>query len=248
MDEVRLKAALADMISPQLAEELVSDFVKLRQDCATGTLERASPGKFVEVFVQVLQFLGRGQYEDKPSVDDYLSKKADHEGSVPEGLRICGARLARAIYALRNKRNIAHKNAIDPNRFDLALAHQGASWIMAELLRNATAISMHEAGALIELIQAPVGTLVEEIDGTSIVHADTSVKGEILILLHSRFPERVPQSTILSALSARSGGSVRNRLGEMRTAKLIHGDSGVGYRLTQSGYQAALEEIRPHLS
>ena len=248
MDEVRLKAALADMISPQLAEELVSDFVKLRQDCATGTLERASPGKFVEVFVQVLQFLGRGQYEDKPNVDDYLSKKADHEGSVPEGLRICGARLARAIYALRNKRNIAHKNAIDPNRFDLALAHQGASWIMAELLRNATAISMHEAGALIELIQAPVGTLVEEIDGTSIVHADTSVKGEILILLHSRFPERVPQSTIPSALSARSGGSVRNRLGEMRTAKLIHGDSGVGYRLTQSGYQAALEEIRPHLS
>lgn len=248
MDEVRLRAALADMISPQLAEELVSDFVKLRQDCATITLERASPGKFVEVFVQVLQFLGKGQYEDKPNVDDYLSKRADHEGRVPEGLRICGARLARAIYALRNKRNIAHKNAIDPNRFDLALAHQGASWIMAELLRNATAISMHEAGALIELIQSPVGTLVEEIDGISIVHADTSVKGEILILLHSRFPERVPQRAILSAMSARSGGSVRNRLGEMRTAKLIHGDSGLGYRLTQSGYQAALEEIGPHLS
>lgn len=248
MDEARLKAALADMISPQLADELVTDFVKLRQDCATGTLERASPGKFVEVFVQVLQFLGQGQYDDKPNVDDYLNKKADHEGAVAEGLRICGARLARAIYALRNKRNIAHKNAIDPNRFDLALAHQGASWIMAELLRNANAISMHEAGVLIELIQTPVGTLVEEIDGTRIVHADTSVKGEILILLHSHFPERAPQSSILSAMSARSSGSVRNRLGEMRTAKLIHGDNKVGYRLTQSGYQAALEEIAPRLN
>jgi hypothetical protein len=247
VDESRLKAALSSMISSELAEELVSDFVKLRQDCATGTLERASPGKFVEVFVQVLQFLGQGQYDDKPNVDDYLSKKADHEGAIPEGLRICGARLARAIYALRNKRNIAHKNAIDPNRYDLALAHQGASWIMAELLRNATAISMHEAGALIELIQTPVGTLVEEIDGTRIVHADTSVKGEILILLHSHFPERAPQSSILSALSARSSGSVRNRLGEMRTAKLIHGDNKTGYRLTQSGYQAALAEIAPLL-
>lgn len=248
MDEARLKAALAGLISPQLADELVGDFVKLRQDCATGTLERASPGKFVEVFVQVLQFLGQGAYEDKPNVDDYLGRKADHEGAVPEGLRICGARLARAIYALRSKRNIVHKNAIDPNRFDLALAHQGASWIMAELLRNATSISMHEAGALIELIQTPVGTLVEEIDGTRIVHADTSVRGEILILLHSHYPERAPQSSILSAMSARSPGSVRNRLGEMRTAKLIHGDKKTGYRLTQSGYQAALDEIRPILT
>jgi len=34
----------------------------------------------------------------------------------------------------------------------------------------------------------------------------------------------------------------------MCTTKLIHGDSRVGYRLTQSGYQAALEEIRSHLS
>lgn len=247
MDEARLKLALSNMTSVQLADEIVGDFVKLRQDCATGTLERASPGKFVETFVQVLQFLAKGKFDQKPNVDDYLSKKADHESAVPEGLRICGARLARSIYALRNKRNIAHKNPIDPNRFDLALAHQGAAWIMAELLRNASSISMHEAGVLIELIQAPVGSLVEEIDGTRIVHAQTSVKGELLILLHSHFPERASQSSILSALSARSPGSVRNRLGEMRTAKLIHGDSGVGYRLTQSGHKAALDEINPHL-
>lgn len=248
MDEVRLKAALAGMISPKLADELVGDFVKLRQDCATGTLERASPGKFVEVFVQVLQYLGKGKYDERPNVDDYLGRKADHEAGVPEGLRICGARLARAIYALRSKRNIVHKNAIDPNRFDLALAHQGASWIMAELLRSAEAISMEEAGALIELVQAPVGTLVEEIDGTRIVHVNTSVRGEILILLHSHFPDRASQTQILDALFARSAGSVRNRLGEMRTAKLIHGDSSVGYRLTQSGYQAALDEINPAIS
>lgn len=246
MDEARLRIALSSMIPSELAHELIADFVKLRQDCATGTLERASPGKFVEVFVQALQHLAFSKYDEKPNVDDFLEKKADHL-NVPEGLRICGARLARAIYALRNKRNIAHKNPIDPNRFDLALAHQGAAWIMAEFLRNASSISMHEAGVLIELIQAPVGTLVEEIEGTRIVHVQTSVKGKILILLHSHFPERAPQAAILGTLSARSPGSVRNRLAEMRTAKLIHGDGNTGYRLTQAGYQAALKEMRAHL-
>lgn len=244
MDEARLAHALTGLLGQTLAEELTADFVKLRQDCATATLERASPGKIVETFVQCLQQMATGKYDAKPDVDGYLSKRAENETALPEGLRICAVRVARSIYTLRNKRNIAHKNPIDPNTFDLALAHQGAAWIMAELLRNASGVSMQEAGTLIELIQAPVGTLVEEIDGTRLVHADTSVKGEILILLHSHYPERVLVPSILKSLSARSPGSVKNRLGDLRTAKLLHGDGKTGYRLTQAGHAAAVAEIR----
>ena len=244
MDEARLASALAGILSEHLANELTADFLKLRRDCATATLERASPGKFVEAFVQGLQYMVSGTYDAKPDVDGYLSKKIENEVSLPEGLRICAARLARSIYTFRNKRNIAHKNPVDPNTFDLALAHQAAAWIMAELLRNASGVSMQEAGSLIELIQAPIGSLVEEIDGIRLVHAETSVKGEILILLHSHYPERITLSSILSSMLARSPGSVKNRLGELRTAKLVHGDGKTGFRLTQAGHSAAATEIR----
>ena len=243
MDEARLVHALSALLDKTLAQELTRDFLKLRRDLATATLERASTGKFVEGFVQCLQQLVTGTYDQKPDVDLYLSKKAENETVLPEGLRICAVRLARAIYTLRNKRNIAHKNPVDPNTFDLALAHEGAAWIMAELLRNASGLSMQESGALIELLQAPVGTLVEEIDGTRLVHANTSVRGEILILLHSYYPDRVPVGDILKSMSARSPGSVKNRLAELRNAKLLHGDGGSGYRLTQAGHAAAVAEI-----
>ena len=243
MDEARLTSALNHYVGVNLAGELVGDFCKLRRDCSTATLERASPGKFVEVFVQCLQHLATGRFDPKPDVDAYLSKRAENENGVPEGLRICGARLARSIYTFRNKRNIAHKNPVDPNRFDLALAHQAAAWIVAELLRNASGITMQEAGALIEMIQTPVGTLVEEIDGIRLVHADISVRGEILILLHSHFPERVQVTSILATMRARSAASVKNRLGELRTRKLTHGDGKTGYRLTQAGFTAANKEI-----
>lgn len=244
MDEKRLASALAGLLTPELAKELASDFVKVRQDYGTRTLERASPGKFVEIFVQCLQHMSTGKHDAKPDVDGYLSKKAENEAALPDGLRICGARTARVIYTLRNKRNIAHKNPVDPNSFDLALIHQGAAWIMAELLRNATGATMQEAGALIERVQTPVGTLVEEINGLRLVHADLSVRGEILVLLHSYFPEHVAVADILKSMSARSPGSVKNRLIELRTAKLLHGDGKVGYRLTQAGHAAAAEEIR----
>lgn len=243
MDHKRLAAALNSTLGPKLSEEIVSDFVKVRRDVVTRTLERPSAGKFVETFVQCLQHLTTGTYDEKPDVDAYLSRKVENEVALDEGLRVCAARVARAVYTLRNKRNIAHKNPVDPNVYDLALTHQGAAWIMSELLRLASGISMHEAGALIELVQAPVGSLIEDIGGTRLVHAKTSVRGQVLILLHSHYPDVVAVAQINASLSDRGEGSIKNRLSELRNEKLIFGDGKAGYRLTQAGVAAALDEI-----
>jgi hypothetical protein len=243
MKRRRLEGALATTIPADLAVELVSDFLQIRQDYATKTLGRAAPGKFVETLVQCLQHMARGAHEQNPKVDNFLDKQVESETALPDGLRVCAARVARSIYTLRNKRNIAHKNGVDPNTFDLAFIHQAAAWIMAELIRNATGITMQEAGTLIELVQAPVGTLVEEIDGTRLVHANVSIRGELLILLHSHHPERVAVADILASMKARSAGSVRNDLTKLRYEKLVHGDGKTGYRLTRTGHDAAVEEI-----
>lgn len=55
---------------------------------------------------------------------------------------------------------------------------------------HATSLTMEQAGAVIELLQAPVGALVEEIEGTRTVHASVSVRAELLILMHSHYPDR----------------------------------------------------------
>ena len=242
MDEPRLAAALSKLLGPRLSTDLSAELVKIRRDCATRTLERTAPGKFVETFVRCLQYIDTGAYDTKLNVDAYLRKQVENT-TLPDGLRICAARVARAIYTFRNKRNIAHKNDVDPNTYDLLLAHQGAAWIVAELLRHATGVSMQEAGALVELVHAPVGTLVEEIDGTRLVHANVSVRVEILIVLHSHYPDVLPMEKIIDDLSRRNQGSVRNRLRELHAQKLIHGDAATGYKLTTAGHDAAVVEI-----
>jgi hypothetical protein len=161
-----------------------------------------------------------------------------------EGLRICAARIARSMYTLRNKRNIAHKNQIDPNTFDLAFLHQSAAWIVAEFIRTASGITMQEAGKLVEQVQAPVRHLVEDIDGLRLVHASVPIGAEVLILLHSHFPAYVAVADITSSLKARNSGAVRNKLREMCLNKLLHGDPNTGYRLTQAGHATAVEEIK----
>jgi hypothetical protein len=230
-------------VGNDLAQALALDFTKIRDDVATRTLERASPGKFVETFVQCLQQISTGAYSAKPDVDRYL-RDVENDTTVPEGLRICAARVARSMYTLRNKRNIAHKNEVDPNTIDLRYCYTAAEWIMSEMVRHATGLTMEEAGAVIELLQAPVGALVEEIDGTRIVHAAVPVRAELLILLHSHYPDRIARQEIMKSMEARSSSAVRGRIAELRREKLLHGDPTHGYRLTQAGHAAAVEEIR----
>lgn len=244
MHEERLAQALTGLVVDDLAHDMAADFVKIRRDLATKTLERASPGKFVETFVQCLQQISRGAYEASPAIDSYLNTKVENDTALPDGLRFCGGRIARAMYTLRNKRNILHKGEVDPNTFDLAFIHQGAAWIMAEMIRCASGVTMKEAGELIELVQAPVGTLIEEIDGVRLVHANVSARVEILILLHSHYPHRVNQADIQKSMYGHSPASVRSRLSDLRNAKLIFGDSETGYRLTVQGYDTAVQEIR----
>jgi hypothetical protein len=243
MDRTRLVAALGSKLEPALAASLVDHFLKIREDAATKTLERAVAGKFVETFVQCLQWMASGKYESKPSVDQNLLK-AEAEAALPEGLRFSGARTARAIYTMRNKRNIAHIGEVDANAIDLAFTAHGSAWIMSELVRVATGVSMDEAGRVIELLQMPLDDQVEDIHGVRLVHGEFGMRDELLVLLRSYYPDDVPPARILKSLERWSEGSVKNKLRDLVETKEAFGDLKSGFRLTRVGYRFAIEVIR----
>jgi hypothetical protein len=243
MDRVRLEAALGSSLKSELAASLVDHFLKIREDVATTTLERAVAGKFVETFVQCLQWIAYGKYDAKPTVDQAL-QKIETETSLPDGLRFCGARTARAIYTMRNKRNIVHIGEVDPNTIDLALTAHGSAWIMSELVRIATGVSMDEAGRVIEFLQMPLDDIVEDIGGVRLVHGEFSVRDELLVLLRSYYPDDLPTANILKSLERWSEGSVKNKLRDLVDTKEAFGDLKSGFRLTRVGYRSAVEVIR----
>jgi hypothetical protein len=237
---------LATILPKELANDLVTQFLAIRRDVASGTLGRAAPGKFVESVVQALQHLERGKYDAKPSVDAYLRAVESRSAPPDDGLRICGARVARAMYTLRNKRNILHKGDVDPNTFDLVFLLAGAQWLLAEFVRHATGISMEEAGTLVQQLQAPVGALVEDYGSRKLVLVDTTMEEEVLLVLHTHYPEKVSLADLTGSMDRRSPGGVRNKVRDMWRSKLIEGDAKTGYVLTGKGLQAAIEAVARH--
>ena len=239
MTGLELSDILGQRIPAALAEDAARGFAELRRDTASRTLERASAGKLIETFVQILQFLECGKWDPQPNVDQYLRGVDSRLSSLDDGLRVCGARVARAMYSLRSKRNIVHKGDVDPNVYDLAFLLHGAQWIMAELVRVVSQVSMTDAGAVVARIQAPVGTLVQDFGERRIVLAKTSVKDEMLVLLQSFYPSLRTTAQIVESLDRRVPKTVTNRIADLWAGKLIEGSATEGYQLTNTGLAAA---------
>lgn len=248
MNRQRLVQALNSNVPSNLAEDVVSAYLEIRQDAATRTLGRVSAGKFIETVVQILQYRALGSFDERPDVEDFLARRVEHQTSLDDGLRICAARIARSAYALRSKRGIAHKATVDANGCDLQLLHAMARWTVAELLRQSQGVSMEEAGTLIDMVHAPVNRVVEDIDGHRLIHGDFGTKEEVLVLLHSHYPEFVETDEILASLQRRKTRSVEARIRELFAMKLIHGSRAEGYRLTAAGFDAAVAAISRELA
>jgi len=248
MNPADLENTLASLIPQELAQDLVKSFLELRTDLATRTLGRASCGKFVETVVQVLQYLEKGKYDKKPKVDAFLRALENGPSSLDDGIRICLGRISRAMYSLRNKRNIAHKGEIDPNLYDLRWLFASAQWAMAELLRHARNVSMADAGRLIAFVQTPVSECIEDIDGKKLVLLNLSCSKEILILLHSVYPDAISRYNLYSSLDRRAEPTISKAIKGLWRDKLIEGDSTKGYKLTRLGYDKAMLILREILA
>ena len=244
MEPKALVDALSAGIPVELAQDLVSEFVSLRVDVASRRLGGSAPGKFVESLVQALQFLDSGSYSSHPDVDKELRGFESRTSNVPDGLRICATRVARAMYSLRSKRNISHKGEVDPNSFDLGFLHAGAQWVMAELLRTITDVSMEDAGRLIAQVLVPVGGVVEDLGSRRLVLADLSVRDELLVLLQSHYPSPVVLAEIVASMDRRDASGVRRAVRELWKKRLLAGEAKAGYRLTERGVRGAAEIVK----
>lgn len=231
-------------LPPNLAADIINSFLQIKSDVITQTLERSAPGKFVETVVQILQFLDTGQFDEKPKVDDYLKNLESRSTNLPEDLRTTLARVARASYTLRSKRNIAHKGGVDPNIYDLRYLYAAAQWILSELIRQILSTDMADAGKLIEFIQIPISLIVEDFGDRRLVLKAGSSEAELLILLLHYYPMLTLVSQIHKDMNRRAYSTISNVITSAYMKRFIEGNKQLGYKLTALGHQRATELLR----
>ena len=247
MTASQLTDELRKYLPSELAADLVNQFMSIRIDVTTETLERAAPGKFVETVVQVLQYLASGTYSKSfksGEVEDFLKNTEARPVSLPEDLRIVLTRVARGMYSLRSKRGIAHKSAIDPNIYDLRYLYFAAQWVLCEITRHILSADMDTAVKLVEFIQVPPSSLVEDFGDKRLVLREGRAEEELIILLFHYYPMPVSVSQLHQDMDRRASSTVSNVITALYKRRLIEGNKNTGYKLTALGYQRAVELVK----
>jgi hypothetical protein len=238
-----LDQLLRSFLPAVVADGLADQYRILRRDVVTGTLGRSAPGKFVEHFVQALQHICTGSYDQSPNVDYFLRTVESTYPALDDGLRICGARLARSMYSLRSKRNIAHIGSIDPNIADLKLLLSSADWILCELLRQYIPSTSRDAEHAVASVLTPLSPVLEDIDGQKIVLGELNAREEVLVLLHSVYPVRMTLHELCQHADRRAATTIRNESRSLWNERLVVGTPKAGYKLSSIGFRQAEEVI-----
>lgn len=244
MSRSELIEQLNNHLPNNLVSDLINNFLEIKSETATGILEKSSPGKFIETVVQILQFLDKGQYEKNPKVDDYLKNLESRSANLSDDLKITLARVGRASYTLRNKRNIAHKGDVDPNIYDLRYLYSASQWILSEIVRQVLFKDMNTAGKLIEFIQIPVSPVVEDFGDKRLVLKVGTTEEELMTLLLHYFPNYTLVSQMQKDMDRRARRTVSNVITSIYKRRFIEGNRQQGYKLTTLGYQKAIEIIK----
>lgn len=180
---------LTDASDATLAKCLVNAYVEIEENFAIKKWKASEldAGHFVEAMRRFLELKFIGSYTPlskqlAPFNDAIL--KGYEQSSGNESYRILIPQILKAIYSIRNKRGVGHLATISPNEMDATVILYSSKWILAEVIRIESQLSLKESeGVIKKLIQRQIETIWIENDIERILNTKFSVSAKVLVLL-----------------------------------------------------------------
>lgn len=150
-------------------------------------------GRFCEVAYTIINGMITGVYAPSPQKpSNFVGACRALEALPPvaigdRSLRIMIPRLLPVLYEVRNNRNVGHVGGdVVSNKMDAALVREGASWVVAELIRISHGVTISDAQNSVDALVERTHPLVWEIDGVKRVLSPAMKMGDqLLVLLYS---------------------------------------------------------------
>lgn len=198
-------------------------------------------GHFVEAVRRVIELELTGSFtpisKKLPGFSDSVLRQFERE-TGHESYRILIPRTLWAIYAIRNKRGVAHVGEVSPNELDATTISRMAKWVLGEIVRLKSGLSADETEALLHgIVQRDVPTLWL-VDGRErILDRGLDAKDKVLVLLYARSPRTADE--LREAIEYTNKTRFKKLLGELHRAKLVDVGADKRVHLSPLGEAAA---------
>lgn len=176
---------------PKLATEITDSFKQLERNYSLKSWKTSEldAGHFVEAVRRFIELKLLGNYtpisKNLNSFNDrelnrYLNAQGD------DSYRIHIPRALWLIYGIRNKRGVGHLSQIKANQVDASLILQTSKWVLAELIRLNSTISITKTEKVVdEIIERNIEGIWKAGEVSRLMIDGLSLKKEILVILYN---------------------------------------------------------------
>ncbi len=180
-------------------------------------------GHFVEAVRRFIEFQLTGRYTPigrnlTPLTETSLQSYLSHNGD--DSYRIHIPRVLLSIYGIRNKRGVGHISKIRPNYQDAIFVIASIKWVLAELIRINSTISIDETSKVVDhIIDRDFEGVWEQGDITRVLADGLSLKEQILFLLFATDITREDQ--LRDVIEAKDKAYFRKLLRQLHNERFI---------------------------
>ncbi|MEM2609739.1 MAG: hypothetical protein QXM13_04480 [Candidatus Bathyarchaeia archaeon] len=235
-------------VDEQIINKVIEGYKKVKKEYLSGNYEEVVryAGKFCEAILALIESKVSGRSNlDKIRMEQACKRLESYPKSnaKDEILLTALPRVARSVYTLRNKENVAHVKTVDPKFIDAVYCVTACDWMLSRialLLLNADEKEVYD---LINSILKKKIPLIEEFeDGTIVIlKKDLSRSDEILLTLYHYYPQRLSNSELENILKL-PPKSVYTYLQRLENERLIHRTEN-GNKLTLLGIKYVEENL-----
>ena len=185
-------------------------------------------GHFVESVRRLIEFELNGSYtlfSQRLSnfTDDVLKKYETASGN--DSCKTLIPRMLKSIYNIRNKRGVGHVSSISPNEMDATVIMHTVKWVLAELVRLNSKLTVPETQKLIsEIVERKIEVIWKDNGIFRILNTKLKTEEKILILLFDESPQSELQ--LLKSSDYSNSTNFRNFLKRLHKQALINYENG----------------------
>ncbi len=145
-------------------------------------------GHFVESVRRLLELELTGTFTPFSSQLSNFSDqvlKGYEQNTGHESFRMLIPRILKSIYNIRNKRGVGHITDISPNEMDSTLILHSVKWVLSEIVRIKTNISISDTQKLIDsIVERQLDLIWKETDFRRVLKVGMPAKDQVLVLLY----------------------------------------------------------------
>jgi len=145
-------------------------------------------GHFVEALRRLIEQELTSQYtpfnKKLTNFNDIVLKQYEQQKGH-ESFRMIIPRILKTIYNIRNKRGVGHINDVSPNEMDSLLILNSTKWILSEIVRLKSKLSIADTQELIDnIVERNVDLLWKNDSFTRVLNTNIPASEKVLLLLY----------------------------------------------------------------